>query len=252
MRRIAESELILPALYLMYYSEGGKISTSELIVTLTSIYHPKGLDASILKNRKDSRFSQKVRNLKSHLTFERYGYAESTSDGFIITPLGRQFVEAKQDIIKYLFASNDMEFIDTSASCTEILKSHTNRKIIPLTETVQEGRSAVKQSLIYERSAQLRNAAREYFMRKDGLLYCDCCNYEYTHFHISPYDQGCIEIHHMKPLFQYEDEDINSTIEAALKNLIPVCPNCHRLIHKNKVGRDQINEFKSCCYHFNY
>jgi len=85
---VKESELVLPALWLMNNSKDGKISTSMLIRGLTRIIQPTGLDAEILTGRKDTYFSQKVRNLKSHNTFERYGYAINIPDGFQITNQG--------------------------------------------------------------------------------------------------------------------------------------------------------------------
>lgn len=54
--RISESELILPALYLMR-NNGGSINTSLLIVLLTELMKPEGRDADILKGRRDIRFS---------------------------------------------------------------------------------------------------------------------------------------------------------------------------------------------------
>ena len=57
----------------------------------------------ILSGRNDSYFSQIVRNLKSHGTFERYRYAKNITGGFRITDEGREFVIAKQDIMGYLF-----------------------------------------------------------------------------------------------------------------------------------------------------
>ena len=54
----------------------------------------------------------------------------------------------------------------------------------------------------------------------------------------SDYGETCIEIHHKKPLFTYEDNDVSKTIAEALKNVIPVCPNCHRVIHRHKLFSD--------------
>jgi hypothetical protein len=54
----------------------GHITTEELIPQLRDIMKPSGVDLEILSNRSDDKFSQKVRNLKSHGTFERLGYAE--------------------------------------------------------------------------------------------------------------------------------------------------------------------------------
>ncbi len=42
-----------------------------------------------------------------------------------------------------------------------------------------------------------------------------------------------IEIHHTKPIFQYEDSDMENTLKNTVKNLATVCSNCHRMIHRN-------------------
>lgn len=46
------------------------IKTSELIIKLTEIMKPDGEDLEILEKRKDTKFSQKVRNLVSHKSLE--------------------------------------------------------------------------------------------------------------------------------------------------------------------------------------
>ena len=61
---IKEKALILPALYII--NKNNSATTSDLIKELTSIFHPTGEDAEILAGRKDTKFSQKVRNLVSH------------------------------------------------------------------------------------------------------------------------------------------------------------------------------------------
>ena len=73
--RLSELELVLPSLYLMRLN-GDSITTSELIQKLRLIMKPSGEDLAILSGRTDDKFSQKVRNLKAHNTFERLGYAK--------------------------------------------------------------------------------------------------------------------------------------------------------------------------------
>ena len=68
MPRISETDLIIPALNAMNTSPNGTISTTDLITTLTNSMNPTGEDLDILANRNDTKFSQKVRNLKSHNT----------------------------------------------------------------------------------------------------------------------------------------------------------------------------------------
>lgn len=75
---ITESQLVLPALYLLSKSENGYVSTRDLITKLTEVMNPTGQDAAILAGRADTYFSQKVRNLKSHNTLQRQRYANKT------------------------------------------------------------------------------------------------------------------------------------------------------------------------------
>jgi len=253
MSRITESELVLPALFLMSMQSDGKITTTKLIKELEKLLHPSDDDLSPNSSRKDSRFSQIVRNLKSHNTFERYGYAESIDGGFRITSEGRRFVIAKQDILHYMFGYSGFNYSDVLTSCNNLLNSETSRKVIPLTEFVIEGAKNKKEVIIRERSARLREAAKEFYRnKKDGLLYCNCCNFEFSHQYNPEIYDSCIEIHHLKPLYQYEDADIDQTIEEALHNMLPVCPNCHRVIHKHHISSGEINSFRANIHQFAY
>jgi hypothetical protein len=99
MARISEEELIVPALKVMNSSINGTVSTSDLINELTATIKPTGEDMAILNNRNDTKFSQKVRNLKSHNTITKLGLAtftpNSTSGTFTITDDGRAYLIGK-------------------------------------------------------------------------------------------------------------------------------------------------------------
>ena len=69
--RISERALVLPALAIIERKPG--ILTSDLITELMGIFSPQGEDAQILAGRNDTKFSQKVRNLKSHRDFNGMG-----------------------------------------------------------------------------------------------------------------------------------------------------------------------------------
>ena len=73
-KRVSETELVLPALYFINKEPG--ITTSRLKSLLVDLLKPTGKDAEIAKNRSDTYFEQKVRNLVSHRTLQRLGYAE--------------------------------------------------------------------------------------------------------------------------------------------------------------------------------
>ena len=70
-----EKDLVLPALVTIYEKSqdyGIGVDTTELMDTLREKLNPQGDDLTILSGRNDDKFSQKVRNLVSHKTLEKY------------------------------------------------------------------------------------------------------------------------------------------------------------------------------------
>lgn len=66
----SENEIAPIALDIIKENPG--IRTSELIQYCREIMNPSGEDLEILDNRNDDKFSQKVRNLKSHDTINTH------------------------------------------------------------------------------------------------------------------------------------------------------------------------------------
>lgn len=77
-RRVKERDLVEPALYLIANEsdEYGGLDVTRIDKLLRGSIVLSDEDKQILKGRKDDRFSQVVRNLVSHRTLERTGYAE--------------------------------------------------------------------------------------------------------------------------------------------------------------------------------
>lgn len=69
MSNYSETEIVNVALDIIRANPG--IRTSELIYAARSIMKPSGQDLDILNNRNDDKFSQKVRNIKSHDTIQQ-------------------------------------------------------------------------------------------------------------------------------------------------------------------------------------
>lgn len=233
MARITENQLILPALFVMSLSPTKGLTTSDLIPKLRDMLKPADEDLDILEGRNDDKFSQKVRNLKAHATFERYEFAKYENGFVSITNKGMNYLEENMDKLKYLLV-NDFSWNDLKDGLDKIQESsEQNRKIEIFDETVtiQEGVKRLVETNIYERSSKLRKVAIEYFTQDNDIL-CNACKFSYHKFY-GEIGRGYIEIHHIKPVFKYEDEDLDSTIETALANVVPLCSNCHRMIHRN-------------------
>ena len=235
MARISEPELVLPALKVIADNPG--ISTSELIDKLEEELKPTGEDLQILTSRGDNKFSQKVRNLRSHRTLDQRGpgytkYQRKGGNGHQwITPKGRAYLKKNREPIDYLiedgFKYSDV--VDGLEKATEA--SEANRKITVYPENLQisEGARRKVSATVYKRSGRLRQAAIDQYSR-NGSIKCEACGFNFAKKY-GKLGHGYIEMHHKKPLFQNEGQEFSEFIDQAINNLVPLCSNCHRMIH---------------------
>ena len=111
----SESDLVVPALAeIARHREG--IETAALLIALRRSLRPEGDDLLPLKRRADDRFSQKVRNLKSHDTLERDGFAtyDDVSGKYRITDKGLRLVEAGEGVTEFWYARGSRPVIGGS------------------------------------------------------------------------------------------------------------------------------------------
>lgn len=223
----SESDLIIPVLtHLSSKKEG--VSTSELIKVLEDNLKPTGKDKEILNKRKDTHFSQKVRNIVSHKKTKKgifiKGFAKYKKVGrngiFQITPLGLKYIEKHID---------GFDFIISNGFTEKQRKEIIDRDFLNL--VIEEGYITSNHTKTRIRSSILVERAKKYFTI-DGKIYCNACKFNFEDFY-GVLGKGFIEIHHLKPIFTYED-NFEQSIEDALKNVAPVCSNCHRMIHRKR------------------
>lgn len=252
MSRITEEQLILPSLYLMENSENKTISITNLKNNLIAIFKPTGEDAKQLKGRKDNIFTQQVRNLKSHNTFENLGLAiyrqreeGQRSGSFKITNHGKKYLSENITIVDYLLNNN----LESQELKEAFGKAHLNRnkpqeiEIFDENLLIHEGTKEIVNTQKYKRSKLLRDKAIEHFTDENGRIKCKVCNFDFEEVY-GEHGRGYIEIHHQKPVFQFDGDDVKKTISEALKNLIPVCANCHRMIHRSREKPLSFNEMR--------
>jgi len=252
MSRIKEEQLILPSLYLMNNSQNKTISVTELKNNLIAIFKPTGEDAELAKGRKDSFFTQKVRNLKSHNTFENLGLAiyqpkqlGQRSGSFKITKYGKKYLDENITIVNYLLNNN----FESQELKEAFGKAHTNRnkpqeiEVFDENLIIYEGSSELLNSKKYKRSKILRDRAIKHFTDEKGRIKCSGCSFDFEEFY-GEHGKKYIEIHHQKPVFQFDGDDMKQTINEALKNLIPLCANCHRMVHRSRENLLTLSELK--------
>lgn len=86
-----------------------------------------------------------------------------------------------------------------------------------------EGKPYVQYGIKYERNQALRNEA----IKLHGTT-CKVCGFDFKAKY-GDLGEGFIEIHHLKPMFSIKKE---VTVDP-LKDLVPLCSNCHKMIHRN-------------------
>lgn len=79
----------------------------------------------------------------------------------------------------------------------------------------------------YERNKEARKVCIEYYKKlNNGKVVCQICGFNFETFY-GEVAAGKIHVHHIKSLHEIGEEyEIN-----AINDLIPICPNCHLVIH---------------------
>ncbi|MDD6455396.1 MAG: HNH endonuclease [Lachnospiraceae bacterium] len=103
---------------------------------------------------------------------------------------------------------------------------------VNISGTATEGRVIEYYGKRYERNAELREKA----IKIHGHT-CEICGFNYLNYY-GEVGKDYIEVHHIKPLYQGERFPNPQT------DMISVCANCHRMLHRNKYSTLSPEELK--------
>ena len=228
-----EKQLIAPALYLIDTYPGIKMDV--LIKKMEKAMKPTGKDATILAGRGDTYFSQKVRNLKSHRDNNKMAeYTDLTPSGeYFITDKGKKALEDDYAAMQALFSFDcDDDTLD-KVTKTRLSKSSKKVTIFAEDDLISEGKAYTRSVKAIERSAKLRKFAVQR-QQSIGDFSCAICGFNFEKEY-GELGKDYIQFHHIKPLSEYTDAELNDqALKDAVANLIPLCPNCHCMVHKCK------------------
>ena len=96
-----------------------------------------------------------------------------------------------------------------------------------------EGRKRIRRHVTYERSARNRALAIQLRGRT-----CEACGFNFDEVYGSEHADGYIQIHHVKPVSEYEGE-----VDVA-NDLVPLCANCHAMAHRRRDTVTSIENLK--------
>ena len=122
----------------------------------------------------------------------------------------------------HTLAQHIASFISTGQKPTELP---------PLDEEEIEGNEGQLLSRVHryrERDASLVRKKKERFLREHGRLFCESCNFDFTHQY-GEHGEGFIECHHTKPV-----SELDAGMTTKISDLVMLCSNCHRMIHRSR------------------
>lgn len=96
-------------------------------------------------------------------------------------------------------------------------------------EGFPEGRRLYRLHSARERNPKLIREAKKLAMKRDGVLRCTCCGFDFgaTYGEVG---HGYIEAHHTRPLSLLDESGGITRVE----DLALVCANCHRMLHRRR------------------
>lgn len=97
-----------------------------------------------------------------------------------------------------------------------------------------EGRKLAKYTTKYERNPRNRADAIKIHGTK-----CMVCGFDFEKMY-GEYGRYFIEVHHVKPLYGFEKEEVVNP----LTDLVCLCSNCHRMIHRKRDAILSVEELK--------
>jgi hypothetical protein len=116
---------------------------------------------------------------------------------------------------------------------------------IDAADLYEDGGIVVRQHRQYERNPKLRQDARQYWRKKmGGSLRCWVCRFDFGEAYGKKLGDGFIEMHHEQWLSLHPTRAQRRVID-----LVPVCSNCHRMIHRRPELRMSARKLKERVAH---
>lgn len=107
---------------------------------------------------------------------------------------------------------------------------------LPIPRGSKEGKARVVASNVYERDPRNRKLAILYH----GIT-CKACGFNFFDVY-GEHGKDFIEIHHIKPLHQLQGNGVHIDPKT---DMIPLCANCHKMVHRRKDVTLSLDELKA-------
>lgn len=142
---------------------------------------------------------------------------------------------SKLDKIVFQEFKNKKTLLKTLANAikTSVTNEEVKQSVLSVNENFEddefsrmEGTILYKYHLYRERNPTLVKKKKEQALKTNGKLECECCSFDFEKVY-GEAGIGFMECHHTKAL-----HTLNEKTKTTLKDLILVCANCHRMLHR--------------------
>ncbi|MCF8719809.1 HNH endonuclease [Nitrospina gracilis] len=170
------------------------------------------------KFRNENGIYKKLMNFRaSDPGYKGKGLSHRNGDEQVVWDLFSNDPEKLKRIVIQIKSSIDTEF-DLTNPYEEELEE----------EESEEGKVLSRLHRVRERDPELVKKKKKQFLKANGRLFCEVCGFDFQEKY-GERGEGFIECHHTQ--FLSERDESNKT---RLVDLVLVCSNCHRIIHRRK------------------
>ncbi|XXK27311.1 HNH endonuclease [Arenicellales bacterium nBUS_45] len=102
-----------------------------------------------------------------------------------------------------------------------------------------EGSVRLRRHYSRERSGKLREQKKADYLRTNAKLNCEVCGFIFSENYPSELAGDYIEVHHIIPISELQEQT-----RTTLDDLLLVCSNCHRMIHRTRDAGSNLNQLR--------
>lgn len=104
-----------------------------------------------------------------------------------------------------------------------------------------EGKKMLRKHIVRERNPKLIRLAKEKFIRENGKLFCEVCDFDFEKEY-GELGKGYIEGHHSKPISELKEGE-----KTKIEDIVMVCSNCHKMLHRKRpwIGKEELKKLKN-------
>jgi len=190
-------------------------------------------------------------NLESIYSYIKANYGFDIAENSAKGGIRRAIYNHSSDADEYVKSYPDIfESVDGKGSGTWAIRAHTLPALSHVNESIQdlitstevddfkEGKKYQISHYKRERNQTLVKKAKMSFKKEHGRLFCESCSFSFEEKYGS-LGNDYIEAHHLTPVSELKEGD-----STKIKDLIMLCSNCHRMVHRLRPWPKSLYEIK--------